>query len=408
MIRWGRFTTFLIIVVIVFAVTISAAPRLFSKIPLGLDLQGGIDVLYQIGDNGQTITASDVTATVAALENRINKLGVSEPDIEVVGANRVRVELAGKFNQAQAMQLLTEEANLQFRAPNGQVLATGQDIEPNAAYEADPQLGSPDVSITFKNPALFQQITTTYLNKVITTWLNGKEINAATVNSVISGGNAVITGMPSIAAAEQLAKLLNAGALPEPLHTLSSTTVGPTLGQAALQETMFAGAVAIGLIFIFMILMYRLPGVVAIVSLVAYSMVLDAVFAGFPVTLTLTGMAALVLGIGMAVDANIITYERVKDELRNGKSVQSAVIAGQRKALRTILDSNVTTFIAGLVMYAYGSGDVRGFAVALLSSIVVSLLTAVLLSRSMLLLLTKSNVFRNPWLYGAKRKAVTS
>jgi preprotein translocase subunit SecD len=140
----------------------------------------------------------------------------------------------------------------------------------------------------------------------------------------------------------------------------------------------------------------------------AYSMVLLIVFAGFPVTLTLTGLAALVLGIGMAVDANIITYERIKDEFRNGRSIQSAVVAGQRKALRTILDSNVTTFIAGLVMYAYGTGDVRGFAVALLASIITSLLTAVFLSRSMLMLLTRSNLVRSKWLFGASREAVTA
>lgn len=408
MIRWGRLTTFLALVVIVLGVTISTAPGLFKKIPLGLDLQGGIDVLYQIGTSGQHITPGDVSATVAALNNRINSIGVTEPNIEVVGSNRVRVELAGKFNQANALKVLTEQAILEFRSPTGQVLATGKDIESNAHYEADGTTGGPDVAITFKNPALFQQITTEYLNKVISTWLNGKEINSATVDSVITGGSAVISGMSSAKAATDLAKLLNAGALPEPLYTLASTTVGPTLGQTALQETMFAGIVAIGMIFVFMILMYRLPGVVAIISLVAYSLVLVAVFAGFPVTLTLTGLAALVLGIGMAVDANIITYERVKDELRNGKSVQSAVIAGQRKALRTILDSNVTTFIAGTVMYAYGTGDVRGFAVALLSSIIVSLLTAVLLSRTLLLLLTRSNLFKNPWLFGAKRKVAAS
>ncbi|MCY0877208.1 MAG: protein translocase subunit SecD [Firmicutes bacterium] len=408
MVRWGRLTTFLLLVVIVFALIFSTAPKLFSKIPLGLDLQGGIYVLYQIGNNGQHITSGDVTATVAALENRVNNLGVSEPDIEVVGSDRVSVSLAGKFNQAQAMQLLTEQANLEFRSTTGKVLATGQDIESNAHYEADSQTGGPDVAITFKNAQLFQDITTKYMGQNIVTWLNGKVINEARVDSVISGGSAVIQGMSSVASAVQLAKLLNAGALPEPLHTLSSTTVGPTLGQAALQETMFAGAVAIGLIFLFMLFMYRLPGLIAIISLLAYSYVLLAVFAGFPITLTLTGLAALVLGIGMAVDANIITYERVKDELRNGKSVQSAVIAGQRKALRTILDSNVTTFIAGVVMYAYGTGDVRGFAVALVSSIIVSLLTAVLLSRTLLILLTRSNVFKNPWLFGAKRKVVAS
>jgi len=408
MIRWGRLATFIALVVVVFGLTLYTGPMMFKKIPLGLDLQGGIDVLYQIGNPGQQITTDEQTAMVAALQNRINNIGVSSPNIELVGGNRVRVDLAGKFNQASAMTVLTEAANLEFLSPTGQVLATGKDLESNAHYESDPTYGFPDVAITFKNPQLFQDITTKYLNQSITTVLNGKVINQAGIKNVISGGSAVITQMPSVSAATNLAKMLNAGVLPEPLRMLASTTGGPSLGQSALQETIFAGAFAIGLIFVFMVLMYRLPGVVAIISLVAYSFVLLAVFRGFPITLTLTGLAALVLGIGMAVDANIITYERIKDELRNGRSIQSAVVAGQRKALRTILDSNVTTFIAGAVMYGYGTGDVRGFAVALLASIIVSLLTAVLLSRTLLLLLTRSNVFRNPWLFGAKRKAVAS
>ncbi len=408
MIKWGRLTTFFVLVVLIFGIIFSTSKMLYSRIPLGLDLQGGIDVLYQIGGPGQKVTSNDITATVAALGNRINVLGVSEPLIQVENGNRVRVDLAGKFNQLQARQFLSQEANLEFKSPSGQVLMTGKDIKDNAHYEADPTTGAPDVAISFKNPAQFQAITQKYLNQKVSIWLNNKMIDDPTIQSVISGGNAVIQGSASVQAAVSLAKLLNAGALPLPLHELSSMTVGPSLGQAALHATLIAALVAVILIFAFMIFMYRLPGLVAVVALCGYVYLVVAVFAGLQVTLTLTGLAALVLGIGMAVDANIITYERIKDELRNGKSLQSSVVSGQRKALRTILDANVTTLIAGIVMYWYGTGDVRGFGVALITSILVSLLTAVFLSRTLLQLLTRSNLVKNPWLYGAKRKVAAT
>lgn len=405
MIKWGRFTTWILIVIIIFGLTFSVGPKLFAKIPLGLDLQGGFDVLYQIG-NGQNITAADLNSTISALTNRVNTLGVADPLIEVDNGNRVRVELAGVFNQTAARQFLSAEANLQFKSASGKVLMTGKDLMNNAAYEPDPTYGYPDVSLQFKNPALLASVTKTYLGKPMEIWLNGKMIQNATIQSVITNGKAVISNMPSVQYAQNLANLLNAGALPLPLHELSSSSVGPTLGRAALHATLLAGALAILLIFLFMLVMYRVAGLVAVIALVAYSLLLLGVFAGFPITLTLTGLAALVLGIGMAVDANIITYERIKDELRNGKSLQSSVVAGQRKALRTILDSNVTTFIAGVVMYGYGTGSVRGFAVALIASIIVSLITAVFLSRSLLMLLTRSNLVKNPWLYGARTKEV--
>lgn len=408
MIKWGRLTTFFVLVVLIFGIIFSFSKPLYTKIPLGLDLQGGFDVLYQIGNNGQTVTSNDVTATVAALSNRINALGVSEPQIQVENGNRVRVDLAGKFNQLQARQFLSQEAILEFKSPTGQVLLTGKDISDNAHYEADPTTGAPDVAITFKNPEQFAAITKKYLGQKVSIWLNNKMIQDPTIESVISGGQAVIQGSASVQAAINLAKLLNAGALPLPLHELSSMSVGPSLGQSALHATLLAGVIAVILIFAFMLFMYRLPGLIAIISLCAYIFMIIVVFAGIQVTLTLTGLAALVLGIGMAVDANIITYERIKDELRNGKSLQSSVVSGQRKALRTILDSNVTTLIAGIVMYWYGTGDVRGFAVALIASIIVSLLTAVFLSRTLLQLFTRSNLIKNTWLYGASRKVVAT
>jgi SecD/SecF fusion protein len=408
MVKWGRLTTLIVIVAAIIGLLATVGPRLARQIPLGLDLKGGISILYQIGNGHQVITTNDVTATVAALTQRVDALGVTSPSIEVEQGGRVRVDLAGSFNQAKYRRDLSQQNNLEFKAPDGKVLLSGQDVMSNAAYTPDQTTGAPEVAIQFKNPAQFAAITKEYVGQPVSIWFDNKELEAPTIQNVITGGHAVITGFSSIKAAEHMAALINAGALPLPLTVLSALSVGPSLGQAALQATLQAGLVAIIVIFAFMIFMYRVPGLIAVISLSAYSMVLLVVFAGFPVTLTLTGLAALVLGIGMAVDANIITYERIKDEFRNGRSIQSAVVAGQRKALRTILDSNVTTFIAGLVMYAYGTGDVRGFAVALLASIITSLLTAVFLSRSMLMLLTRSNLVRSKWLFGASREAVTA
>lgn len=410
MIKWGRLAVLIAAVIVIFAVVGGTGTYLAKRIPLGLDLRGGIDVLYQIGNNGQNVTADDVSATVAALQNRVNDLGVASPSIDVENGNRVRVELAGNFNQNYALNFLSKPSDLEFRAPNGQLLLTGSALVSNAYGETDPQTNQPVVAIQFKNAAQFAAISKKYLGKPVSIWFNGKELEAPTIQQIIPNGQATISGFASLKAADQMAQLLNAGALPMPLHILSSTSVGPTLGLQALSATLTAGAVAIAAIFVFMLLIYRLAGLIAIISLCAYAYVILFVFAEFPITLTLTGLAALVLGVGMAVDANIITYERVKDELRHGKSLQSAVIAGQRKALRTILDSNVTTLIAGVVMYGYGTGDVRGFAVALIASIIVSLLTAVLLSRTLFSLLTRSGLTRNQWLYGYRRreKAVTA
>ena len=400
MVKRGRLTTLIVIIAVIFGLIVSSGGYLASKIPLGLDLKGGFNILYQIGNPNQHVTANDVSATVATLTNRVNALGVSSPLIQVVDGTRVNVALAGSFNQTSARQFLSKPANLEFKSTSGKVLATGADLVSNAHYTPNPTTQAPLVAIQFKNPALFRAISQKYLGKPLAIWFDGKDLEAPTIKNVFTNGQATISGFASIKAAQQLASLLNAGALPLPLHVLSSMSVGPTLGQAALHATLIAALVAVVAIFAFMLLIYRLPGLIAIFSLCAYGYVIIAVFAGFPVTLTLTGLAALVLGIGMAVDANIITYERIKDELRRGRSLQSAVITGQRKALRTILDSNTTTLIAGIVMYIYGSGDVRGFAVALIASIIISLLTAVFLSRGMLMLLTRSNLVRNVWWFG--------
>ncbi|WP_157935490.1 protein translocase subunit SecD [Kyrpidia spormannii] len=400
---WKRIALFFLFIILFGALAGWTTPKVIHRIVLGLDLQGGFDVLYQIvPPPGQKVDQNAVKATVAALDRRINALGVAEPSIQVEGTDRIRVQLAGVSDQEKARQMLGKPAVLEFKASDGTVLLTGKDLKSNAKYEADPQTNAPLVAVEFQDPAKFRDITQKYLGQPIAIVLDGQVISAPQVKAVIPDGHAVIEGEKTPDDAIRLANLLNAGALPYPLKELSSTAVGATLGQAALHQTMIAAAVAVAAIFLFMIIWYRIPGVIAVISLIAYMYLIIVVFAGLKVTLTLPGLAALVLGVGMAVDANIITYERIRDEFNNGKSLISAFVTGTRKSLGTILDSNITTVVAGVVLYFFGTGSVRGFAVALVVSIIISMLTAVFLSRWLLHLVVTANWLNRPGLYGLK------
>lgn len=414
--KWGRFIAFLLMAAVIIGGTAGSVTNLWKSVPLGLDLQGGFDLLYKIEPlPGQQITASGKQALLQAVNNRVNNLGTASPIIDLEGTNQIRVQLAGAFDQSNARKVIGETAQLQIYSsakidkktgqvtgPAGTLLATGNDLKSNAHWVQDPNTGENEVAISFKQASKWENITKQFYQKPIYVFLNGKLLTDPVIQEKMYTGDSVISGptLNSAQACNQLANSLNAGALPYNLSLESQQSVGPSLGQASLKATLWAGLAAIVLIFIFMIVMYRLAGLIADLALVAYGYVTVAVFDGMHVVLTLSGLAALVLGIGMAVDANIITYERIKDEIRNGRSLRSAVKIGNKNALRTILDSNATTFIAGAVMYWFGQGDIRGFAVALMISIIVSLLTAVVLSRILLLTFTNSNVVRRPWWYG--------
>jgi preprotein translocase subunit SecD len=420
--RWGRFGLFFVIICIVVGLTAGTSMKLWNSIPLGLDLKGGFDLLYQIEPTkDHPLTKEGVQAALQAVQLRVDSLGVSSPIIELEDGNRIRVQIAGDFDQNYYQQIIGEQANLEIYgsatlnpktgkwtpAPKQKPLATGADLKSNSQWATD-QNGQNVVTLEFKEPAKWEKITKDYLGKPIYVFLNGNLLTNPVIQSVMYDGKSEISGgdLNTPEKCETLAKQLNAGALPYPLKLVSSTNVGPSLGIASLKATMWAGLAAILLIFLFMLVLYRLAGLIADIALVAYLYLILLTFAGLHVVLTLPGLAALVLGVGMAVDANIITYERIKDEMRNGKSLQSSVIAGNKRALRAIIDSNATTFIAGAVMYWFGQADIRGFAISLMLSIVISLLTAVLLSRAMLLLFTKSNVVNHPWWYGVGKGVV--
>jgi preprotein translocase subunit SecD len=353
---------------------------------------------------------------------RVNQMGLTSPVIQLENGDQIRVDIAGSFNQAEAERVIGETADLKMYGkatldpktgkwtPDPKtLLATGADLK-STSHWATNDRGENVVTLEFKDPTKWQKITQDYLGKPIYVFLNGNLLTYPVIQQIMTTGQSEISGgdLNTPEKCQTLAKELNAGALPYPLKLVSSMNVGPTLGMASLKATMWASLAAIILIFLFMLVLYRLAGLIANIALVAYLYLLLLTFAGLHVVLTLPGLAALVLGVGMAVDANIITYERIKDEMRNGKSLQSAVIAGNQRALRAIIDSNATTFIAGAVMYWFGQADIRGFAISLMLSIIISMLTAVLLSRALLLLLTKSNVVNRPWWFGIGKGVVKS
>ncbi|MCY0903189.1 MAG: protein translocase subunit SecD [Firmicutes bacterium] len=418
--KYRRLAAFIALSTVILTVSISTSGRVWGSIPLGLDLRGGISVTYKIEPpHARPLTESGIQSSLQAVLTRVNALGVSSPTINLENCNEIEVELPGIANLQHAEQVIGTTAQLAIYGrvapgPHGQVipvrstlLVTGADIDNNASVQ-DNNLGQPVVDVTFKDASAWAETTRAYLGLSVYTFLNGRLIDQGRVDSIIANGQTAIGPLSSLQASQTLAEELNAGALPYPLSLVSSVIIGPQLGAASLRDTLIAGLMAVLLIFSFMVSVYRIAGLIAILSLVAYVYVTLLIFSALPVTLTLAGLAALVLGLGMAVDANIISYERIKDEIRQGRSLPSAVIAGSRRALHTILDANVTTFIAAAVMDQVGQSDIRGFAVALMVSLVVSLLCAVLLSRALLSLFTRAQLVRSPAWYGAKKEAAHS
>ena len=408
MVRWGRVTGLLIIVLALSILIILTVSPVLKNITLGLDLQGGFEVLYQAKTpNGEEITSKGLSDTAAALEKRVSVIGVAEPSIEIESGNRIRVELAGVKDQDAARDLLGKPAKLTFRNSAGEILLDGTDLVQGGAKLDYDQINRPVVVLELKDAGKFRDITTEYYGQPIAIYLDEKMITNPTVEHIISSGVATITGQRTIDEAQELVDLLNAGALPLELEEIESRSVGASLGMKALELAVKAGIIGSVLILLFMIFYYRIPGIIASFSLIVYLYLILVVFQGMHVTLTLPGIAALILGVGMAVDANIITYERVKEELRSGKSLLSAIRAGSKRSLSTIMDANITTIIAAVVLFIFGSGPIQGFAITLIVSIVVSLITAVFGSRMLLNLFVRSNLATKPWGYGVKEEEIS-
>jgi len=404
-----RLLAFVTVVVVLFVTMIWTSPSILKSVKLGLDLKGGFEVLYEASpfDEGGEVTPESLKQTAKALLKRIDQTGVTEPEILPEGTNRIRVRMPGVEDEDEIRDLLSKPINLTFRAPDGTVMLDGRDFKENSAGVAYDNFNRPIVTIELKDGDKFYQVTSQLVGQYLAIYLDDEEISRPNVDYPISGGSAQITlGDKDRAYAEYLRDLINMGSLPLKLTEKYTQSVGATLGMNSLKDTVTAGVIGSLIVLLFMVIVFRVPGFVAGISIITYAWILILVHVWLKATLTLPGIAAFVLGVGMAVDANIITAERIKEEIRSGKSMLSSLKAGSKSSFRTIMDANITSIIACVALYVIGDGAIKGFALTMIFSIVVSVLTNIYLSRFLLSMLVSSNMFNKPKHYGVKEEQV--
>ena len=397
---------------------------------LGLDLQGGLRIEYQVKPaEGKTPSRDDLNVMRQIILNRVDKSGVSEPTVVVQGTDRIVVEMPGVTNFEQIESLIGTTGRLDFM-PLGQTPATqGQQLDPSwvstpcadvsstncvlfsgdqiaaASIGAD-QNGQRTVDFTLnaEGKDLFARYTAGHIGDYFAIVLDGEVISAPVIQSSIPNGQVQISqggigGYP-LAEAQNLVTILQFGQLPYPIEALSRSQVSPTLGDAFLQQSLLAGLIAVVLVVIFMVVHYRLPGVVASGALMYYALVVFALFRIIPVTMTLAGIAGFVLSVGMAVDANILIFERTKEELRAGKTLPAAIEAGFNRAWNSILDSNVSSLITATILFLFGTSTIRGFGLVLIIGVLVSMFTAITVTRTVLRIVVAQPWARKAALYG--------
>ena len=373
---------------------------IMNHINLGLDLSGGLRVVLEAQEKeGQKVTPDTIQKAVGILRDRVDKMGVKETALYPQGDKRVVVEIAGEDDPEAAVDILKNTAQLEFWDENNKVMVTGKNLKDAQARMNQNQEGA-EVLIDFdtEGSQLFAKATSNNVGKPIKIVLDGKVISAPAVQEPITDGSARITGGFSAKEAQDLAVLLRSGALPVSFKVIEKRSVGPTLGADSLNKSVKAGIIGLIAIFIFMLGYYRLPGLVADISLVLYALLVLGTMSLLGAVLTLPGIAGFALSIGMAVDANVIIYERLKEELRLGKTLKAAIDAGFKRAMWTILDSNITTLISAMVLMYLGTGPVKGFAVTLSIGIVASILVALTFTHYLLILMAKTA--NNKKLYG--------
>lgn len=382
--------------------------KFLPGIRLGLDLQGGTQLTYEadMREVPEPDRADALQGVRDVIERRVNAFGISEPLIQILrgGKPRVLVELAGVHDVEAAIRQIGETPQLDFREEGGEVIKAkdpeGNEVELPQWKRTDltgrhlkrsevafhPQTGSAQVSLVFdgEGKTLFAELTKRNVGKPIAIFLDGVPITAPVVQEEITAGEAVITGTFTTDEAKQLARRLNAGALPVPISLVSRTTVGPSLGKESLAQSTLAGAFGLLILAIVMIALYRLPGLLAVLALMLYAELVLGILATLGSTLTLAGIAGFILSLGMAVDANVLIFERLKEGLREGKLLGLAISEGFREAWPSIRDSNIASLITAVLLYAFGSSVVRGFATTLAIGILVSMFTAVVTTRTLL------------------------
>jgi preprotein translocase subunit SecD len=402
-----------------------------KKIHLGLDLQGGARVLLQLDPSKDVpkITADVQNQVELVIDRRVNSLGVSEPIISKVGSDRLLVEVPAVKNADQLETLLKQVAVLEFKIlppkvsqrarsdpkyagtvglkpgeesqaykDGGPVVYSGSELK--SAHPGFGQGGEPQVDFTTKNPTKFAQMTRDNMGKIMGIFLDKKWVSDATIEGIIST-DGMIHGQFTEDQVATLANELNAGALPVPVRIIEKDDVGPILGQEDLQKSLVASIVGLSLVLLFMAVVYRLPGILADLALFVYVLMLLALLSVAHAVLTLPGIAGFVLSIGMAVDANVLIFERLKEELWAGKSLRAAVRIGFQRAFSSVFDSHFTTIVGAGVLYLLGTGTVKGFAYTLFWGTAFSLLTAVVITRFFMDLVVENNLATSKAAYGA-------
>lgn len=390
-----------------------------DAIKYGLDLRGGVYVVLEAKPKeGEAITDDIMERAIATIRRRVDALGVNEPLIAKQGKNRIRIELPDITDSQKAIEIIGKTAQLKFLDPEGQEILTGGNVKKAEAIYSENRNGIREAVVSLEldgeGAKAFDEITGKIMEipdqrgvyqpeRAIAIMLDESVISAPEVEGHITSGKAIITGMESLEDAADLATLIKAGALPVDMEAVEIRGVGPTLGANSLAKSIEAGFIGILLVIAFMIAFYRIPGLVSGLALIVYILIVLGVMVSLNANLSLPGIAALLLSIGMAVDANVIIFERIKEELRNGKSLRASINAGFSRALTTILDANVTTLIAAAVLFYLGSGPIKGFAVTLSIGILSSMFTAVVVTRLLLKLFVGMNITRNSMLYGLNK-----
>ena len=433
-----------LVIVAIVALSVWAILPVQEKIHLGLDLQGGSRLLLQLYPTAEvpTITTQVQAQTREVIDRRINGLGVAEPSISNVGSDRILVELPNVKNPDEAERVLKEVAVLEYKivppeveqkaqaalavlaspnaagkdkaqaeayvaqgayAASGLVVYSGKDLK--AAQAGFDQSNQPNVLFQTKDPAKFGKLTTANLGKFLGIFLDHRYVEAPVIQGAIFDSGE-IHGSFTQEQTVTLANELNAGALPVTTKIVEKETIGPTLGKIDLVQSLRASILGLALVLIFMIAVYRLPGLLADAALAIYVLVMMAILSLSHATLTLPGIAGFVLSIGMAVDANVLIFERIKEELWNGKSMRAAVRVGFQRAFSAVFDSHFTTIVGAGVLYMLGTGTVKGFAFTLFWGTVVSLFTAVFITRFFVDALVDNDVATAPELYGVRKSDV--
>ena len=355
------------------------------SIPLGLDLSGGVSITYQVVDENPS--AEDMSDTIYKLQKRVDSYS-TEASVYQVGDDRITVEIPGVQDANQILEDLGNPGSLEFQMPDGTVFMTGDMVADAQAATQTDTYGNKEyvvaLKLTDEGAKIFGEVTSENIGKNLPIVYDGETISYPRVQTAITGGEAQITGMADFEEAETLATQIRIGSLSLQLSEIESSVVGAQLGSQAISSSLKAGAIGLAIVMVFMIIMYAVPGIAASLALAIYTTLVIATLYLFEITLTLPGIAGIILGIGMAVDANVIVFARIREEIATGKSVQTSMKIGFQKAMSAILDGNITTLIASVVLMALGSGTVKGFAYTLMIGIILSLFTAMVVTRYIL------------------------